>query len=152
VHETRSKTLSVTINAPFERAWDFIADAGNLHLWTVDFALVPPQRKGGVWVVDTPRGRLDLFVESDRRSGAIVFHFGRDGRFRTSPSRLRRRGLGVVYSFTVHEPDDAEPVGFERLVANVSAELARLREVLEDGCGPTEDGCGPTEDGCGPTP
>jgi hypothetical protein len=52
----------------------------------------------------------------------------------------------------VHEPDDAEPVVFERLVANVSAELARLREVLEDGCGPTEDGCGPTEDGCGPTP
>jgi len=132
VVETRSKTLSVTIDAPFERAWEFIADAANLHLWTVDFALSRPHRKGDVWVVDTPRGPLDLFVECDRRSGAIDFHFGRDGRFRRSPSRLRRSGRGVVYSFTVQEPDDTEPVVFERLVANVSAELARLRDLLED--------------------
>jgi hypothetical protein len=131
VADPRSRTLSVTIDVPFEHAWEFISDPGNLHLWTVDFALSPPHRKGDVWAVDTPRGELDLFVECDRRSGVVDFHFGRDGRFRQSPSRLRRSGRGVVYSLTVGQPDDAEPGVFERLVANVGAELERLRELLE---------------------
>ena len=129
--DTRSETLSVTIDVPFERAWEFISDPANLHLWTIDFALSPPHRQGDFWVVETPRGELDLFVECDRRAGEIDFHFGRDGSFRHSPSRLGRCERGVVYAFSVLEPDDAEPGLFEQLVANVRAELDRLRELLE---------------------
>lgn len=125
------------IDAAFGPAWEFISDPANLHLWTVDFALSPPRRKGDAWTVETPRGELDLFVECDRRSGAIDFLFGRDGRFRRSPSRLRRSGSGVVYAFTVLEPDHGESGQFERLVANVGAELERLRGLLEAGCAPT---------------
>jgi hypothetical protein len=97
----------------------------------VDFALAPPTRHGDVYKVQTPRGELDVFVRADRHSGVIDFHFGRDGRYRRSPSRLLESGEGVVYTFTVLAPDDAEPGRFEQLVANVEAELERLRELLE---------------------
>lgn len=128
-----SRTLGVSIDAPFERAWQLIADPGNLHLWTVDFALAPPRREGALYKVQTPRGELDLFVESDRCSGVIDFNFGRDGHYRRSPSRLLRNNDCVVYVFTVFAPDDADEAAFDRLAGHVEAELQRLRELLEKG-------------------
>ena len=35
----RAETLSVNLEAPFERVWEFISDPRTLHLWTVDFAI-----------------------------------------------------------------------------------------------------------------
>ena len=57
----------------------------------------------------------------------IDFHFGRDGRFHTSPSRLLRNGENAcVYVFTQFEPSHA-PLGlFERLVQNVRKEFEIL--------------------------
>ena len=127
-----SRTLSVSIDAPFDCAWQLIADPRTLHLWTVDFALAPPRPEGALYKVQTPRGELDLFVESDRRSGVIDFNFGRDGHYRRSPSRLLRNDDGVVYVFTIFAPDDGNAATLERLAGDVEAELQRLRELLEE--------------------
>jgi hypothetical protein len=127
----RSATRSVAIRAPFDCAWDFIANPENLHLWTVDFALYAPTRAGEVYRVETPRGSLDLFVKTDRQAGTIDFHFGKEGRFRSSPSRLLPVDGGVLYVFTQFEPDDAPAGLFERLVVNVEKELQILKERLE---------------------
>jgi hypothetical protein len=81
--------------------------------------------------VETPRGELELFVKSDRESGVIDFHYGKEGRFGRSPSRLIAHGDGVLYVFTQFEPDGAPPGLFERLVANVRRELQLLKERLE---------------------
>jgi hypothetical protein len=126
----RSETLSVSIPTTFERAWDFLSGPENLHLWTVDFASERPRKVGDAYRVETPRGPLDLFVRCDRATGVIDFHFGRDGRFGCSPSRLLADGDGVVYVFTQFEPEGAPPDLFEQLVANVREELRILRELL----------------------
>jgi hypothetical protein len=126
----RFETLSVAIATSFERSWEFLSDPENLHLWTVDFALERPRKVGDVYRVETKRGPLDLFVRSDRSTGVIDFHFGRDGKFGCSPSRLLADGDGVVYIFTQFEPDGAPPGLFEQLVANVRKELEILRERL----------------------
>ncbi|MGH7177133.1 MAG: hypothetical protein ACREJC_07130 [Tepidisphaeraceae bacterium] len=124
----RAATLSVSLKAPFDEVFDFVSDAQNLHLWTVDFATSPPERRGDLFVVATPRGPLELFVRGNRESGVIDFHFGRDGQFRCSPSRLVRNEDGCVYMFTQFEPPDAPPGLFEKLVENVRKEL----EILEN--------------------
>src|SRR5262245_61073257 len=126
----RSETLSVSIPTSFERAWEFLTDAENLHLWTVDFALERPEKVGEQYRVQTPRGPLDLFVRCDRSTGVIDFHYGRDGRFGCSPSRLLADEDCVVYVFTQFEPEGAPPGRFEQLVMNVRRELQILHELL----------------------
>lgn len=127
----RSETLSVSIKTSFEKAFNFIADPENLHLWTVDFALAPPTRAGEIYKVQTPRGELDLFVKSDKETGVIDFYYGTEGRYRSSPSRLLESDDGVVYIFTQFEPPGAPPGQFETLVGNVRKELVLLKGLLE---------------------
>lgn len=127
----RSETLSVSFQASFDKAFNFIANPENLHLWTVDFALAPSLKVGEVYKVQTPRGGLDLFVKADPESGVIDFYFGSGGKYRSSPSRLLRNEDGVVYIFTQFEPPNAPPGQFEALVGNVRKELAILKELLE---------------------
>jgi hypothetical protein len=81
--------------------------------------------------VQTPRGELDLFIRADQATGVIDFHFGRDGKFRWSPSRLVRTEEGVLYIFTQFEPPGAAPGLFETLVGNVRKELEILKAILE---------------------
>jgi hypothetical protein len=130
----RAETLSVSLAVPFDRAWELLSDPRNLHRWTVDFATEPPRARepgGDVFLVQTPRGPLDLVVRCDRASGVIDFHFGRDGRLRCSPSRLiRNEDDGCVYVFTQFEPPDAPPGIFERLIENVRRELELLKSIL----------------------
>ena len=65
----RAETLSVNLEAPFQRVWEFISDPRTLHFWTVDFAIEAPQLKSGeVYTVQTPRGQLELFIRATRRA------------------------------------------------------------------------------------
>ncbi len=124
----RSATRSVALRAGFDEVFNFLSDPQNLHLWTVDFATAPPEKSGDVFKVTTPRGMLDVYVRGDRETGVIDFFFGRDGQFRSSPSRLLRDGDGVAYVFTQFEPAGAPEGLFERLVGNVEKELDILAE------------------------
>ena len=127
----RSDTLSVLIETSFENAWKFISDPRNLHLWTVDFALSQPKKVDDLYKVETPRGVIDLFVNSDKKKGTIDFYFGKGGRYSCSPSRLHSNGERVIYFFTQFEPEGASPGLFEKLVSNVREELQILKNQLE---------------------
>jgi hypothetical protein len=126
----RAESLSVNLEAPFERVWEFISDPRTLHLWTVDFAIEPPKLKSdGLYVIQTPHGPLELFIRANKESGVVDFYFGSDGRFRITPSRLLRNGEDAcVYVFTQFEPPNAPAGVFERLVQNVRKELEILAE------------------------
>ena len=93
--------------------------------------MAPPEPRGDTFRVQTPRGELDLFIRADQATGVIDFHFGRDGKFRCSPSRLVRTEEGVLYIFTQFEPPGAAPGLFETLVGNVRKELEILKSLLE---------------------
>lgn len=129
----RSETLGITIETSFDKAWEFISNPENLHLWTVDFALEPPEKNGDVYNVKTPRGVIELFVKTSREDGEIDFHFGKDGHFESSSSRLLalHGGGEVAYYFTQSEPENSPPGLFEKLVSNVKRELDILKEILE---------------------
>lgn len=129
----RSETLSIKIETSFERAWNFISNPENLHLWTVDFAIEKPEKNGDQYKVKTPRGVIDLFVKTNLEEGNIDFYFGRGGNYASSSSRLLAiPGNGEIeYYFTQSEPKNASPGLFEKLVSNVKKELEILKDILE---------------------
>ncbi len=127
----RSDTLTVLIETSFEKAWAFISNPVNLHLWTVDFAISEPEKVDDLFKVETPRGMIDLFVKSDRKTGTIDFYFGKGGKYSCSPSRLMSNDDGVLFMFTQFEPEGAPSGLFENLVSNVKTELQVLKEHLE---------------------
>lgn len=125
--------MSVTINTTFDKAWNFISNPENLHLWTVDFALEAPEKDGDIYRVKTPRGVIDLFVGAAKEDGNIDFYFGKGGHYQKSSSRLveLHQNGEVAYYFTQSEPDNSPPGLFEKLVSNVERELEILKEILE---------------------
>jgi hypothetical protein len=128
----KSETLSVFIQTSFDKAWAFISNPENLHLWTVDFALSSPRKSDDIiYKVETQRGVIDLYIKSDRGRGTIDFYLGSEGRYGYSPSRLLPNDDGVLYIFTQFEPKDAPSGLFEKLVSNVKRELQVLKERLE---------------------
>jgi hypothetical protein len=127
----QSETLSIAIQTSFDKAWNFITNLENLHLWTVDFALSTPRKTGDIYHVETPRGVIDLFVKSNRETGTIDFYFGKDGQYACSPSRLLPNDDGVLYIFTQFKPRDSAPGLFEKLVSNVRQELQILKDRFE---------------------
>lgn len=131
----RSETLSITIETSYDRAWNFISNPDNLHLWTVDFAIEKPEKNGDVYKVKTPRGVIDLFVKTNTENGKIDFYFGRGGHYESSSSRLLvlPESGEIEYQFTQAEPNNAPPGLFEKLVSNVKKELEILKVILESG-------------------
>lgn len=129
----RSETVSIKIETSYERAWNFISNPENLHLWTVDFASEKPEKNGDLYKVKTPRGVIDLFVKTNLEEGNIDFYFGRGGHFESSSSRLLAipESGEVEYYFTQSEPKNASPRLFEKLVSNVKKELEILKGILE---------------------
>ena len=127
----RTETLYISIKTSFDKAWDLISDPENLNLWTVDFALSSPKRKGDFYQVETKRGYINLFIKSDKEAGIIDFYFGKDGEYACAPSRLLENDDGVLYIFTQFEPMNSSPELFEKLVVNVKKELLILKDILE---------------------
>ena len=123
----QAATFSVSLGAAFDRVFDFLADARNLHLWTVEFALEAPVQRGDMFEVTTPRGTLELRVRADRASGVIDYLIGPAGKGNAAHSRLLRVDDGCVYVFTQFEPPGAPPGLFERLCGNVSKEMEILK-------------------------
>jgi hypothetical protein len=127
------QNIEVKVNA--ERAFDYIAEAGNLPDWTNAFAKAGNGRARMV----TPDGEVDigLAVVSDRNTGIIdwVLSFP-DGSVAKAFSRVMAlESSRCLYSFTLTPP----PVPLEALEGALEAqsrtlagELATLRLRLEN--------------------
>jgi hypothetical protein len=117
---------TIEINAPFDRVFDYIADARKLPEWTNAFKSV----SNGRAVMETPNGsvEIELAVQAARSQGTIdwVMTFP-DGSVARACSRVaaadKERSL---YSFILVAP----PVPLEQLEGALEAQSHILREEL----------------------
>ncbi len=122
-----SVTLSVTIDAPYDTAFDYVADGRRLAEWSTGF-IFAVKEQGADLVASTPYGDLPLRVIADRESGAVDNVIG-DARYR---GRLIPNGRGVDYVFTLHQPPNMPDEAWERDgIQGLRQELENLRKVLE---------------------
>ena len=129
----RFEVQSIEIEAPFEKAYDYIADANNLPVWAEAFKSVANGRAR----LATPNGSVEigLSVHASRTTGAIDWEMAfPDGTVAWAYSRLIPAANDhSIYSFILMPP----PVPLEQLEGALKQqsqilrkELSRLAEIL----------------------
>jgi hypothetical protein len=128
---------SIGIDAPFEKAFAYIADPHNLPQWAHAFQAVSNGR-ARLW---TPNGSVDIGLTTvvSREHGTVdwVLTFP-DGSRAQAYSRVIELGPDrCAYSFVLTPP----PVSLEQLEGTLQrqseilrAELMQLRRILEESC------------------
>ena len=128
-------TQSIEIAAPYEEAFRFIADGGNLPQWAEAFASVEADRAR----MRTPQGEAEvrLRIEEDVRFGIVDWFLTFPDRSTASAnSRLTRgSGGGLVYVFVLNAPTlplEALEGALQEQSKTLARELQRLKTVLEN--------------------
>jgi hypothetical protein len=117
---------TVELEAPYDVAFDYIADPGTLPEWTHAFQSVADGRAQLV----TPRGKVDirLDVSSSREKGTVDWTMTfPDGSVGRAFSRLVDRGGRRLYSFVLLAP----PVPLEQIEGALDEQSRTLREELK---------------------
>ena len=126
---------SITINASFEQAFNFIAAAENLPRWTSAFRSVCD----GKALMQSPAGSVEiaLRVDASHECGTLDWSMTfPDGSVAKAYSRLVRQASdSCIYSFLLTAP----PVPLENIEGAIEQqsrilveELASLRKILEE--------------------
>jgi hypothetical protein len=69
------RTVHVTVPAPRDAVFSFLAEIGNLPEWATEFCR-RVERRGSRWVAQTSQGEMHLAIESDPVTGVIDLHIG----------------------------------------------------------------------------
>ena len=130
----RTDTQSVTIAAPADRTFEFLADPANLPRWAIGFAR-RVRRDGDGWIVETGQGEMPIRFETDPRLGVIDFHITvAPGTEVAARSRVLPLGEGAEYLFTQHQNGGMPDEAFDAQVRALSHELGALKALLEGEC------------------
>ncbi|MGH7709892.1 MAG: SRPBCC family protein [Gemmatimonadaceae bacterium] len=133
---TRSDTRAVTIEAPVDQVFDFIADPANLPRWAVGFcrAIHRDDDKpvdSGRWIVSTARGDVPIRYVTDRTLGVIDFYLSpAPGIDAIAFSRVVPNGDGAEYVFTQFRAPGMSDELFEGQVRALMEELQVLRSLM----------------------
>jgi hypothetical protein len=126
-----SKTLSLSIDAPLKKAYDYISDAANLPAWAPGFFL-SVERVEGKWVAKTTVGPVGIRF-ADRNPFGILDHYVtvESGPETANPMRLIPNGTGCELLFTLFRTPEMSEPQFAEDAATVLKDLTNLKAILE---------------------
>ena len=128
-----SITKSVSIQAPPEAVFLFLADARNWPRWAVVNVLSVQPGGGDWWSMETPAGRAQLRLRPHAESGTIDHDFEAPDAKWTVPARVVPNGSGSEFIITFFQPPGFTREFFESQAALVDRELTELKRVMESG-------------------
>ncbi|PJF39511.1 MAG: SRPBCC family protein [Chloroflexi bacterium] len=123
----KHSTHSVTIEAPFDVAWNYLSEWRNQTEWATKFVLAVRQEGDQIFMT-TPNGEVPITWQTNREHGTIDIIFPGDSLL---PTRLSQIGDSLLYTFTFSLPVDVPDPVFEQGQANMDEELANLKRIIE---------------------
>ncbi|MET8555841.1 SRPBCC family protein [Streptomyces sp. NPDC004959] len=124
--------LSIHIDRTRDDVYAFASNPENLPAWALGLggSLV---REGDEWVAsDAPMGRVTVAFVPPNDLGVLDHDVTLpDGEVFNNPLRVITDGTGSLVVFTLRRPAGATDAEFERDAEMVTADLARLKELLE---------------------
>jgi hypothetical protein len=126
-----SRTLTVSIDCPSGKAYDFMADPRNLPLWASGLG-ASVKEVNGRWVMDTPQGQVG-FRYMERNSFGVLDHFVTvaPGVEVYIPMRVLPNGQGSEVVFTLFRTPDMSEEQFAADAELVAHDLETLKSILE---------------------
>ncbi|MEO6094887.1 MAG: SRPBCC family protein [Fibrobacteria bacterium] len=126
-----SKTLSLSIDAPFKEAYDYISDVANLPKWAPGFFL-SVERVNGKWIASTTIGHVGIRF-ADRNPFGILDHYVtvEAGPETANPMRLIPNGTGCELLFTLFRTPEMSEEQFADDAETVLKDLVKLQAVLQ---------------------
>jgi hypothetical protein len=127
--------VAVTIDRPARALHAFLSDGANWPSWAiVNIRSAVPAAEPGWWRIETADGHGEIRIRADEATG-VVDHDFRDpddpGWVATVPARVVANGRGADFVMTILQPSELEEDAFDRVLRDVTTELAALKEVME---------------------
>lgn len=123
-------TVTVTIDLPPGEVYPFVADLSNLPLWSFFEAAA---EEGSGWKVTTSGGESRLRLSPPNEFGVLDHHVTTPaGAEIYIPMRVVANGAGSEVIFTVYRMPGMTDEAYAADVAQVEADLATLKQILED--------------------
>ena len=126
-----ARTLSLSIDAPFQKAYDYISDAANLPKWAPGFFL-SMRFVDGKWIAETTIGPIG-FRFAERNPFGVLDHYVtvESGPETANPMRLLPNGTGCELLFTLFRAPEMSETQFSEDAETVLKDLRNLKSILE---------------------
>ena len=126
-----ARTLSLSIEAPFQKAYDYISDAANLPKWAPGFFL-SMRLVDGKWLAETTIGPVG-FRFAERNPFGVLDHYVavESGPETANSMRLLRNGTGCELLFTLFREPEVTDARFSEDAETVLKDLRTLKAILE---------------------
>jgi hypothetical protein len=128
---SESRHISMHIDRPAREVYDYASNPANLPDWAPGLAN-SAERVDGQWIVESPMG-LVVVVFAARNEFGVLDHDVTlpSGETIYNPMRVTVDGTGCEVVFTVRRQPGMSDEDFERDANAVSADLSRLKRVIE---------------------
>jgi len=126
-----SRTLSVRIDQPFARVYEFLVDPANWNKWAFGLGKSLRRSEGG-WVADSDGGLLKVRFTARNQYGVLDHTVIRPAGAQVYvPMRLITNGSGCELLFTLFREPGITDERYNGDANFVQSDLDRLKELLE---------------------
>jgi len=126
-----SITKTVSINAPIDRVFAFLADAANWPKWAIVNVKSVKRADDQWWNMETPGGMAKLRIRANAEFGILDHDFNAPDASWTVPARVVPNGSGCEFMITFFQPPAFSRQFFEEQAVLVDKELAQLKSLME---------------------
>ena len=127
----RSVTKTVSIGAPPDKVFAFLADASNWPRWAIVNVKSVTKAEGDWWEMLTPAGAARLRIRPQPHLGILDHDFVAPDAKWTVPARVVPNGTGALFMITFFQPPAFTDEFFDQQTALVDKELSTLKLILE---------------------
>jgi hypothetical protein len=130
----RARTISVSIAAPASDVYAFISDPRSIPKWASGLGATPTPLPDGSWRVETPAGPMRVTFAPSNEFGVVdhvVTPLSGEGPAVDVPLRVIQNGSGSEVMLTLFQQPGMSDAQFAADGALIEADLARLKEVIE---------------------
>jgi len=125
----RCITKTVSIDAPVECVFAYLANAKNWPQWAIVNAKAVSSRDDDWWDMTTPAGPAKLRIRANAEYGILDHDFEAPDASWSVPARVVPNGTGSEFMITFFQAPHFTDAFFNEQVSLVDRELAKLKDV-----------------------